>query len=885
MHLINLRTLNMNNPLGIDVNPYFSWIIQSEEQDVMQSAYKIIVKSDENQEVWNTGKIESADSNFIKYAGSLLLSCRQYKWEVTVWDNKGNECISNASFETAFLNPSEWQAKWAESKLPRGKCKPGFGNQPPATMFRKDFNLRGNISSARLYATCHGVYQMTINGKLVDNREFAPEFTVYEKYLCYQTYDIHHLLSTGDNAIGMYVGDGWYAGSQTQPSKRKNAKHAVLFQLHVIYDDGREEIVCSDNNVKTMYGPVLFSDLFSGEKYDANNEIPGWDNAGFNDAAWQSTVVKPYGYENLKAQYGEPVRPVMEVPAVELYTSPKGEKIIDFGQVLTGKVRFKINIPKKAQIILDHFETPDKDGNYFNNVLSEGEIGIGLGCDQRVVYVSNGKASIYEPYFTFLGFRYIRVAGLDEINIEDFTAIVLSSDKTNLGTFECSNPLINKLYANIRWSQRSNTLSIPTDCPQREKAGWTGDISIYATTALLNEGATPFLTRWMQNLVCEQRKNGAVPIVIPYVKTYERISRMLALMRRDFNMVASAGWGDAAVIVPYSMYQVTGNSVILQEQYESMKNWCNYVINKAKTKKGSMKLPKEIDQYLWNTGSHFGEWLVPSLTKDGYSMANIKKGIESTLVYIAPIFGWYSVSTMAEIASLLGNDDDKNYYHDIANKMKDAIAKGLIDENGNMPTELMGAYLLPIYFDLVPEIHKKHFADKLVKMIADNNGCLDTGFLGTPFLLDALCKIGRLDVAYEILYQEKCPSWLYEVKQGATSIWESWYAFKEDGNPMVMSLNHYAFGCVADWMFRYINGIDKSKAGFKHIIINPQPDDSLSFARRSFFSEYGEIICNWERRGGKFIVEVKIPCNTTATIILPTGEELTTGSGTYKYEC
>ena len=886
MQVKKLKTLHQKAPVGIDVNPYFSWIMESsDEKDVMQTAYRLTIQHQDGSVVWDTGKVESDSSNYICYAGEPLESRSLYTWSVTIWDNKGGESGNESVFETAFLSKDEWKAIWAESALPRGKSKVGFGNQPPATMFRKAFQLKEGIASARLYATCHGVYRLTLNGRRPDDREFAPEFTAYEKYLCYQTYDVTRLLHSGQNALGMYVGDGWYAGRHTiQNIKNFKPVHAVLFQLEIMYLDGSSETICSDENMKTMNGPVLSSDLFAGEKYDANKEIPFWDTPDFDDASWKPVATKPYGYNNLKAQYGEPVRPAVTLSAAKIYTSAKGEKIIDFGQNLVGRVRMSINLPAGTEIVLDHFETPDIEGNYFNNVLATA--GVGAGCDQRVAYISNGNAVEYEPLFAFMGFRYVRVTGLTEIRAEDFTAIALSSEKENTGTFECSNPLINRLYENTRWSQRSNMLSIPTDCPQREKAGWTGDILIYATTALLNEDATAFLTRWLQNLVCEQDKSGAVPIVVPYVKPYAKMAKLMGLMKRNKGMVASAGWADAAVIVPYSMYQVTGNTVILDEQYDSMKRWCGYIINTAKTQRGSKKIPKEIDQYLWNTGFHFGEWLVPSLTTKGFSsMSELKKGIESTLVYIAPIFGWYSVFTMAKIAGVLGKEEDERYFTEIAGKMKDAIQRGIIDEKGNMPTELMGAYALPIYFDLVPEQHKKLFADKLAKMIGDNGSCLDTGFLGTPFLLDALCKTGRLDLAYSLLYQEKCPSWLYEVKHGATTIWESWYAFKEDGTPMTVSLNHYAFGCVGDWMFRYITGIDKEQVGFKHIVINPRPDSSLTYAKRVFASQYGDIICNWERKDGKFEIEVSIPCNTTATIILPDGDEKKVGSGNYMFSC
>ena len=883
MEIHDLKTLNMVRPLGIDRDPYFSWIIRSNDQNVMQRAYRILVSKAGGRTVWDTGNVESDQAAFIEYAGSPLESRMLYTWEVTVWDNKGNQASASSEFETALFGAGGWKAKWAESALPSRKRKKGFGLQPPATMFRKTFTLDKEVASARLYATCHGIYRLTVNGERPDDREFAPEFTVYDKYLCYQTYDVTAMLIRGRNALGMYVGDGWYCSRRMKPNiKGLKQLHAVLFQLEIRYTDGSAETVISDEDVRTAYGPVRFSELFSGERYDSNLEMPGWDKPGFDDYGWKWATVVDYGTKNLIAQLGEPVRPVAVLPAVRAFTSPKGESIVDFGQVIAGRVRMRLDAPKGDEITVVHFETLDKDGCFFNSLAG---IGGGKGTEQTDVFVSSGGVANYEPFFTFHGFRYILVTGLPEVRAEDFSAVALSSEKEDLGTFSCSDERLTRLYENTRWSQRSNMLSIPTDCPQREKAGWTGDIQIYATTSLLNEDTTAFLTRWLENLECDQYENGGVPFVVPNVGWYPKLAKVAGWQFGNRGPAASAGWGDAAVLVPYFMYHMTGNISILKQQYSSMKRWCDYVINTAAEKRGKNRsIPRDVDRYLWNTGFHFGEWLIPSLTKDGYKPKTLLRAIKQSLQYTAPIYAYCSISGMAEIARILGKTEDVSYYSGMAENIRAAIGDGVIGENGDMPVELMGAYVMPIYFDLVPEKHKEHFAKKLVEMIEKNGGCLDTGFLGTPFILDALCKIGRLDMAYSLLYQEKCPSWLYEVKHGATTIWESWYGYKEDGTPLIISFNHYAFGCVDDWLFRYISGIDKDSPGFKHIIIEPRPDESLTWARRSFKSVHGEIICDWEREGGAFHLEVAIPCNTTATVVLPDGQRHEVGSGRYEFK-
>ena len=886
IRLTKLRCLHMNEPRGIDVVPYFSWVIESDQHDVMQAAYQITVKESEGKIIWDTGRVESDTSVFISYEGTSLKSRKTYQWRVTVLDNLGNETSATSIFETAFLGDSDWKAKWVESPLETIERAMHFGEQPCASMFRKSFRLNGKVAKARLYATCHGVYRITVNGKRPDNREFAPEFTVYRDYLSYQTYDVTSLLGTGENAIGMYVGDGWYHGYMSKTViDDYNPAHAILLQLEVEYEDGTQETIISDGSEKVSDGPIRFSDLYAGECFDANLIPHGWDTAGYNDTTWQNSRLVDHGYKNLKAQFGQPVVPVMTLPVASITVSPKGEHILDFGQVIAGRVRFRVNLPKGQTLTLEHTEGLDKDGNFFINSPT---------ADQRVVYISDGRPSVYEPYFTFHGFRYVQIIGLDIINPEDFTAIVLSSDKENTGTFTCSDKDVNRLYENTRWSQRANMLSIPTDCPQREKAGWTGDIQVYTTTALLNEDVTTFLSRWLKNLAIEQRSNGSIPCVVPNSGAWIGMEKMYEQQYNLEGEVSSAGWSDAAVLVPYYMYQVTGNTQILQEQYESMKQWCDYVLRTAKSRRPpESNLPDEVEQYLWNTGFHYGEHLIPSYSKDGYGESTYE-AIRISQQYVAPIYAYYSVTCLAEIAALLKREEDAAHYKNAAEKIREAYSKGVIREDGRMPAELMGAYAMSIYYGLVPEQHQQLFADRLVQILKDNNGCLDTGFLGTPILQDALCKIGRVDLAYELLYQEKAPSWLYEVQHGATTIWESWYALAEDGTPFTsslgdmtftMSLNHYAFGCVDDWIFRFVNGIDKGLPGYKHIIIRPQPDERMLWAKRSFSSEYGDIVTDWRKENGNFNLNVTIPCNTTADIILPNGIRHAVGSGQYKFTC
>ena len=891
----NLKVLHMEKPLAIDVVPYFSWMMESDIPNTMQESYQLTIKDTAGNCIYDSGVVESSSNAYIPYKGAKLQSKMRYLWTVRVSDNHGNTATATSSFETGLLSESDWSAKWVKAHRKGKKGKPGFGKQQPATLFRKQFALKDKPVKARLYATCHGTYELYLNGSRADSRLLAPEHTVYEKYLCYQTYDVTEQLTEGSNAIGMHVGDGWYLCPQSLPNMKKmDYAHAILFQLEITYPDDSMDMIISDEDVKCSNGPVLSADLYAGEYYDANKQIKNWNCADFMDSGWTSCMEANYGYENLVSQIGEPVVIVKELPVSRLTKSPKGEWILDFGQNIAGFVRMKVNAPKGTQITLEHCEILDKQGNFFNNIQGAG--GVGKGVDQKDVYVCDGTSATYEPHFTYHGFRYVRVTGI-EPKAEDFTACVVSTEKENLGTFKTSDERLNRFYENIRWSQCANMLSVPTDCPQREKAGWTGDMLVYSRTALLNEDCTAFFTRWLYNMECDQDEYGIIPMVVPQDGNYPSMGKLMSMMYGVKGSGTSSGWGDAAVVVPYSMYEITGNTDILRQQYYCMRRWCDYIILQAASNKPKdSTLPDDIEKYLWDTGYHYGEWLIPSQSKNGLDMKNLKNIMSMSSCYTAPIFGWNSVHTFAKIAEILSEETDDNIlylsdmkkYQDIADRMKEAIQKGVIKEDGSMPSDLMGAYVLPIYFNLVPKEHKETFAGNLVKSVENNDMCMDTGFLTTPYLLDALCKIGRIDLAYTLLWQSKKPSWLYEVDAGGTTIWENCNGYDDDGNPGNLSFNHYAFGAVADWIFRTVGGIDTKVSGFKHLRIAPKPDGKIRSSSRSYRTEQGTVVCEWNitksEKKNIFSLHTVVPCNTVATIELPDGTVHDVGSGEYRYE-
>lgn len=864
MKLAHLRTLHQENPLGIDKNPYFSWHMISEKKDTTQVSWKICVVKENGECVWDSGKNYDRRQSFIPYRGNKLESSSLYQWCVTVEDNHGEEYTASGYFETALLQESDWKAQWIESLYHRVKPeKYLYGNQPPALWFEKIFSVEKKIKSARLYATSYGCYHVYINGKKADEREFAPEHTVYRDILYYQTMDITSVLKNGNNTCSLHVGDGWFHCPQSKPIMSEGtdiSSLAVLFQIEIRYEDGTSDIICSDGTEKSHTGSVVFSDLFRGEKQDARRKPEYFD-----------VKIKNYGYKQLKAQAMPPVLPVKTLAAEKVYISPKGEVIVDFGQLLAGRARINLNEPKDREVSFEYFECPDKEGNYFNSMYA----------DQKDIYISDGNPCEYEAKFTFHGFRYLRVTGMSHPKKEDFTAVHLTTWKENTGDFECSDERLNRLYKNIRWSQSNNMMSIPTDCPSREKAGFTGDIQIYARTAMLNEDMIPFLESWLDNLSADQTEKGVLPIVTPLNHGYRNLVIAAGKAFGDEEMEGVAGWSDAAVLVPWQIYRISGNEEILKRHYGMMKRWCDYIIRTSANKRGALDLSEETDQYLWNTGFHFGEWLIPSQEQQpGFGECVLSSW------YTAPMFGYYSMKIFADIGKILNKDEYKEYKF-IAEKMKDAIQKSIIgdgyirmkEKNSSYKDcfhEFMGAYVLAIAFDLLTEKQLPVAAERLVSLLEENDFCLDTGFLATPYLLDSLDKIGRKDLAIQLLWQEKMPSWLFEVNHGATAIWESWSSMDAEYNPTITSYDHYAFGCVDEWIFRNIAGIQEIEPGFSHFRIAPDPSLPLSWCKRSFICEHGEIYVLWNKEE----LRVKIPCNTTAEIEWK-GKVYELGSGEY----
>ena len=853
MKLYGLTTLHREHPV-IDETPYFSWKMGSQERNVCQKTYRILVNNGERT-VWDSGTILSDRQNFIPYEGEELQSETTYRWTVTATDNQGNTAENASDFTTAFLNPKDLKAQWVSCPFERREgSKYLFGSCRQPVLFERHFSLEQVPEKAVIYATALGIYHLSVNGKRPDEREFAPEYTSYEKLQYYQVYDVTHLLQKGENTIALYVADGWYFSPQAATvMEHRREQPAILYQMHLFNADGTSKVIVSDGSETCRTDFIVWSDLYQGEKQDYT--ISAGDR--------KNVRVEDWGLDTLRVEPMDPVLPHLLLPAQRVWTDSRGETIVDFGQVITGNARVHIDVPRGQEVTLEYFEVLDTDGCYVNTVFAP----------QKDIVVSAGRPIEHQAWFTFHGFRYIRVCGMNSRK-EDFTAVAYTTAKKNIGAFRCSDERMNRLYENIRMSGYNNMLSIPTDCPTREKAGWTGDILIFAKTALMNDDVTPFLTGWLRNLRADQKSDGAVMIVAPYMRVYQMMVQQQAKKFGDASETGVAGWSDAMVWVPYEMYRVTGNTAVLHENFEAMIAWTDYIVRTAREKRGYQDIPEEYDRYLWNTGFHFGEWLIPGRVNKSSDQFEICK--ESSY-YTAPMYGYETVRRMAEICGALGKEDLKDHYRETAEKMKDAIINGIFRRN-LMPEDLMGAYVMAFAFDLVPDDLRESFKDRFVDLIHQNGDCLGTGFLATPYLLDALVKIGRTDLALTVLWQNRKPSWLYEVDQGATTIWESWDADKAKQTGEHISFDHYAFGCVEDWILRRICGLDSDTPGYRHLVIDPVMDPHLSQVSCRFECEYGEIAISRDET----TLSVTLPCGTSAAVRW-NGEVHEVGSGSYRF--
>ncbi|RCS26746.1 rhamnosidase [Polaribacter sp. WD7] len=834
------------NPLGFyDKTPSFSWKLPVLEGVLSQSAYQIVVASSpdllpDNADLWNSEKQQTAQSTWVKYAGRTLQSRQKVYWQVKYWnqDNEASKWSEISHFELGLLTNNDWKAKWIGLDTKKEKLLGSQENIIHRPQYlRKGFELSNDVASARLYITAKGVFDVSINGEDVSDDVMPPGYTPYKVRIETITYDVTDLIESGQNTIGIEVAAGWHSGRlgwmKTYWSDTESPK--VLAQLELTMKDGSTEMILSDDTWKgTTNGPTRISEIYDGETYDANLEMPNWTTNNFNDKTWESVNTFPVT-NDIRL---EPKRHTTVKTKIELATQEVVEKgdvaVFDFQQNMVGVPLLKVPMKKGQTLKIRFAEKLSPDGTFYTENYRSA---------QSTNYYTASKDGVIEwmPKFTFHGFQYVELSGYDTSKTPSkdwVTGLVQYSDFEENGTFTSSHEKLNQLQSNIVWGLRGNFFDIPTDCPQRdERMGWTADAQVFAPASMFNADVYKFWASWMQSVGESQYDNGAVPWVVPDVL---------------FNNKVSAGWGDACTIIPWKIYLRTGDKKILEENFETMKGWVKY--HESVTK-----------NYISKMG-FFADWLQP-LPENGDNRGDTSKSLIGTAFFA------HSATLTAKTAKALGKIEEFEKYNALYKSVAKAFENKFF-ENGKVKgtVETQTSYLLALAFGLLSEEHKANAKQHLLEKIAEADNHLRTGFLGTPLLSEVLDTTGEIDLMYKILFNETYPSWFYSINQGATTIWERWNSYsKKDGfNPQNMnSLNHYAYGAIGEWMYERIAGIAPLEAGYKTIRIAPVPKEPLTSAAASLNTPYGKVASSWEIKGSKFLLQVVVPPNTTAIVTLP----------------
>lgn len=684
----------------------------------------------------------------------------------------------------------------------------------PPRYFFKSFITDKEIKNCKLRITARGLYKAYINGKVVTNAIFTPDYTSYENYLMVQEYDITGLLEDV-NIWTIVLSDGWYAGrvSVQGGSAQFGDELALIAEIELEYLDGTKQYVSTDNSFIATTGKHVYSDIFIGEMQDLRNEI------SFQDLPTKNlfpVFERNYANKNLVKQVGPQVVEHQNIQAQKIWQEDESW-IVDFGQVIAGYTAIELYLDVGQSIQIEHSEILNEQGEFINNI-------VGRNKDQKDVYIGRGKKETLIPDFTFHGFRYIKLSGYQgNLALTQIQAKVIFSDLDETGTFISSNQDINQLMQNIKWSQKANMISIPTDCPQRERVGWTGDIQVFAPTATFFYDMKSFLMRWLDNVVCEQLDNGEILDYSPAPKDFYQGIEFTGSL-------SSAGWGDAIVMIPFELFKKYGDKSILRRYYASMIKWHEFSKKSAQGEKNSYK------KYIWDTKFHYGDWMFPSFML-GENPPGPIASAKATKDLVATAFLANTSHLLAKISEIL--EEDPQPFYTYYKKVRDAFNQEFIDEGGSVKVKLQGCHVLTLAFDLVD--NKNKVASDLQVLIEKNNFRLDTGFLSIPYLLDVLCENGYTDTAFKILFQRECPSWLYEIDRGATTIWESWAAIQPNGEVTKNSFNHYAFGCVGDWIVRNLGGLQLRKPAYQEFSISPLLSKHVNEFELNYHCPFGRI--------------------------------------------
>ncbi|WP_395243240.1 family 78 glycoside hydrolase catalytic domain [Agromyces sp. MMS24-K17] len=867
MRAVRLRTEYLDRPLGLGIaRPRLSWNC---EGGLEQTAYRVQATRD-GATVWDSGRVASNRMTHIAYDGAELTSRDRVEWSVTLWDETDAAGEPSSTwFELGLLAPQDWTATWIAGAVALKKHA-----RHPIDCFRTGFRTRGPVARARLYATACGVYDAHLNGRRVGEFRLAPGSTDYRTRLQYQTYDVTDLLATeeqGANRLEFRLADGWYRGSVGAygPTNVFGRQTKLLAQLEITYADGRREVVNSDGSFAwSNDGPLRFADLKDGEIVDANL-APTY--AGRARVAKPGLV--PTASDNVEPREQEVFTPV-------LITTPSGARVLDFGQNIAGFVGFTVTAERGQQVKLRLGETLDEAGEFtqanFQLDKPVGEFGRAAELlllsekqklirgelqktpRQEVVFTCAEGENRYKTEFAVFGFRYALVEADVAFEASDFRAIAVYSDLEQTGEFECSNPAVNRFLENTRWSMKGNFLDVPTDCPTRERLGWTGDAQVFFETAASLMDVASFYRKWLRDLADNQSKSGKVSAVVPY--------NGVAMMYDATG--GSVGWADAAVLVPYRFWKRYGDEQLIREFYPMMRAYANFMIGRTGHKDRAAARANPYNRFVYEKGLHLGEWLEPSEFLDPVTARSQPSRPEEATAYLH-----YTMTHLAEIATALGETSDAELFAEYADGAKQAYAH-LFLAGGTIDTDRQAKLVRPLALGLVGGEIRERLEARLVRAVESRGYTIGTGFLSTPFVLPVLTDAGRADVAYRMLENTQAPSWLAEVEAGATTVWEHWEGTE--------SLNHYSPGAVCQWLFDTVAGIRVD--GPQHFTIAPVPGGSLTFASATYASVYGEVVSRWEQTDDGLRVVVMVPSNTTADILFPNGDRHSVESGTFEYE-
>ncbi len=818
--------------------PRLSWVTETQAIEWRQAWAEVELDG-------RPARIDGDASVLVAWPFAPLLPGEERRLRVRVGgtDGSASDWSEPCTVSAGLLAPGEWIASLLALPHPERQGQPG--------LLRAEFDIVGPVVHATLHATAHGVYQVEVNGEAVDDETLKPGWTAYQWRVIQDTTDVTALLRPGRNAIGIQLTAGWFAerygfGADAKPFYGPQPSAAL--QLVVRYADGRTETIATGPGWKALAGgPVISAGIYGGQHEDATRSLPGWSEPGFDDGGWQAAEVGETVVPVPRS--APPVRAIAELPVVATWVAPSGVTVLDFGQNLAGRVRIEASLPAGTTITLRHAE-----------VVHEGELDRSSqrGAAATDVFTAPGGSFVWEPRFTFHGFRYASVEGWPgAVPAEAFTAVALSSDLERTGSFRSSHPLVNRLHDAVVWSTRSNFVSLPTDCPQRdERLGWTGDISMFAPTATALLDVDGFLASWLADLALEQRAiDGTVPFVVPNVS--------------GVFVTPTAAWGDAATIVPWTLYERYGDVGVLEAQYGSMTTWVDLVAGIAG------------ENHLWEGGFQFADWLDPTAPADFPTDAKADKEV------VATAFLFRSADIVAQAAAVLGREDDADRYRRLADEVRAAFLREYVSASGRIVSDAQTSYALAIVFGLVPDEERRlAMGRRLAKLVRVNGYRIGTGFVGTPFVLEALAVTGEWAAAARLLTATECPSWLYPITMGATTTWEAWDALLPDGtpSPASTSFNHYAFGAVADWLHRGLAGLAAAEPGYRVLRIAPVPLPGFDSAEASLRTPYGRAVSGWRRHGDLLHVHAVVPANTRATVSLPDGSRpFEVGSGEHDW--